>query len=150
MVNDQLLIKTVNFRQIQEIGIGEETRTIKFNLPRGMVARILGFNSAFVISTEELNETHALEIFHSAVKAPPSDKPPVNALWIHRTAGRNASTSFNLPKPYRCTSLSVRVWSIDTTQASVDLNIYYDIDDMKEGEDVQALESTRQKGRVKL
>lgn len=146
MVNNQLLTKTVNFAGITEIGQGEETRTIKFNLPRGMVARILGFSAAWILTSEELNETHSLEIYRSAVKAPSVVRPPANALWINRTVGRTATQSMNLPKPYRCVSLSVRVWSIDTTSASVDLIIYYDVDDISKDEDVHILESTKQRG----
>lgn len=149
MVSNQLLSKRIFFPTIPEFGVSEDVRQLKFNLGRGKMARVLGFNVAWLINGVDQLEPHQLVVVKDVIKTQPATPDP-SALWIQSTMGAQASQSYTLPKPFRTNSLSVYAWAIDTNQSSCVLIVYYDIDDMKEGEDIQVMESTKQRGRRTL
>lgn len=145
MPTDQLLTKTVFFERIPEIGVAEDVRKVKFHLPRGYIARVLGFAVAWIIQLADADEPHALDVTKGFPKIQ-GRRPPPDALWSSTTLfGAGQEQSIVLPKPYRCTALGVRAWCIDSNLSSLHLIIYYDLDRMSKDEDVPILESSRQR-----
>ncbi len=151
MPSDQLLVKTLLFENIQTTG---EIRAVRFNLPRGRVARILGFNS--ILRSIQSNSSGELFVVVRKPVDVPVDGNAKDQLWtwsysktvytLASVTGVITSQHYNLPKPYRCTGISVMVSTTTNDIADFFLNIYYDTDNMTKDEDVQYLESTRQRG----
>lgn len=151
--DSQLLLKRVVDLAPAAAG---QAHKIKFNLQRGMLARVLGFNVQFRPDfTTRSNNTDISVHFRTEVDASVVANP-TDCLWstmytnqFHTAVGATpliAETSYTLPKPYRTNGIMVQIAASFTTVAGVFIVVYYDVDAMEKGEDVQYLESTRQRG----
>lgn len=150
MPEPQLHTKTINTGDILQAG---EIRPIKFNLSRGKIARVLGF-CVRVRGTALITAEVSLD-FRKPPKAAINADPP-DTLWSFQINEESAagsqvivisSQSYTLPKPYRTTGISAQ-WAASTnTSMAFVITIYYDIDNMTKDEDIQYLESTKQRHR---
>lgn len=148
----QLLI--ANAHQAGLLTAGTTAR-FRFNLQRGQIARVLGFHvqmTSFRTLAEIAVSVHFRKQVDATVAAIPTD-----LIWSHQFEidSRSAigqelldqNASFNLPKPYRTPGIMCTVASTSAqTAVDVFLLVYYDVDTMTKDEDIQYLESTRQRG----
>ncbi len=143
----QLLTKQV----LGELTITGSTIPVRFNLQRGKIARIWGFNYG-IEAMEEADITYQLFVR----KTPNAERSqtPQDILWqwmfALRTNGINfagevVSDSVMFPKPYRTSGITVQITSDANTARRGSLIIYYDVDDVAKGELIQRWEKSRQK-----
>lgn len=154
MVSSQLLVKNVRFDNIQSTG---EIKSVKFNLPRGRLARILGFNwrmRNLLASTVEYS-VDVLRNIDATINPDPSDilfcwQTVANLFTTDGDAREQPTGLRNLPKPFRTTGVSIQVAASQNTVTDLFFNIYYDTDDMEKDEDIQYLEKTKQRHRARF
>lgn len=142
MVDSQLLRRTI-FKDIVS-SAEPEYIPIKFHLQRGKIARVLGFSIFF---SEDITATitDVVTVWFRKSQSGVFEFDAKDILWGHTlTIG---SPQYTLPKPYRCSGMGIQTIAMSQWTGNIWITIYYDVDDMQKGEDVQVIESTKQKGR---
>lgn len=151
MADEQLLTKQLIIEGLTVVGA---TKNVRFNLQRGKVARIWGFN--FNVSGLSSGQR---EYSCFVRKSPNANRSltPRDLLWsaiignivITTGIGFVSENKIMFPKPHRTTGITVQMHTtIDGSTRGV-LIIYYDIADMIKGEATQALEKSVLKGRTR-
>lgn len=150
----QLRTQQLISETLSAVGI---TRGIRFNLPRGKVARVWGFS----VSISRIGADTAAEfsLFVRKARHARREDTPQDSLWApiwdQNQTGTNRWSlvppiSIMFPKPYRTVGLTVQMHASETLDsAKMLLIIYYDIDDMIKGEATEVLEKSVQRGRTR-
>ncbi len=150
MADEQLLTKQVIANDMNSTG---QTTSVGFQLPRGKVARIWGFNWALA-QLQEVNREYSVFVRKTANS--PRQDTPKDILWVQFVKREVSGAAWAIwhtqrdiifPKPHRTVGLTVQMHASSASTTNGVLVIYYDIDDMKKGEATQVLEKSVLRGR---
>lgn len=151
MPSQQLLTRTIFTNGTLAAG---QILEIKFNTPRGKIARVLGASAAI----DAVDSDRYAIIIRKNSGAPFSLRPTDMLMffnWVRVTNGAGFVLAYddkhhNLPKPHRTNSVSVQINStVNRANSDVVVILYYDIDDALKGEATQALEKSVLRGRTR-